>query len=146
MYNTKNRNTRKNDLFPQIDRVLNEIFNTSFKHLADEETIKYSHPAANVKEHADKYVIEMAVPGMEKSDMNIKVIKNILTISADKEAEDKTYKFKEFSYGKFSRQFRLPQAADTGKISASMHNGILAIDIMKKEEEQDKGPQEITIS
>lgn len=147
MYTTKTNNKHHKDYFPQIDRVLGEIFNTNFNHLLDENKVGYTHPAANVHEHKEKFVIALAVPGLAKEDVKIKVDKKVLTISADKDGEQEVkFKVKEFMYGKFSRKFKLPNAADVDAISAEMNNGVLSITIGKKKEEIDNGPKDIQVS
>ena len=145
MYTTKN-NKSGAEIFPQIDRVLNEIFNTTINHAVDEKKNKYSQPSANVKEFKDRFEIYLAVPGMEKDDIKVKVEKNILTMSAEKEVEqDSTYKLTEFKYGTFSRTFKLPETVDVSTIDATLKNGVLTIHIGKRKEDIDNGPKEITI-
>ncbi len=147
MYTTRKNHRHNADLFPQVDRVLNEIFNTSLSHFADEGKLGYTHPSANVREFKDKFIIEFAIPGMEKSDVSIKVDKDVLIVSADKEADKEIkYRLAEFRYGKFSRKFKLPKSVDTGAIEADLINGVLSITIGKKEEAVDHGPKEIKIS
>ena len=147
MYTTRTNNKQQKDYFPQIDRVLGEIFNTNFNHILDENKVGYSHPSANVQEHKDKFVIALAIPGLEKGDIKIKVDKKVLIISADKEADnDAKFRMKEFMYGKFSRKFKLPNAANVDEINAEMSNGVLSITIGKKKEEIDNGPKEIEVS
>lgn len=147
MYNTKTNHRTKNDVFPQIDRVLGEIFNTNFDHFIDEKKVGYTYPASNVLELKDRFVIELAIPGMSKEDIKINLDKKVLSVSADKETKDEgKFRMKEFKFGKFSRQFKIPNAADLETISAEMTNGILSISINKRKEEIDNGPKEIKVS
>lgn len=146
MYNTKTNNRHNVEFFPQIDRVLNEIFNTSINHIIDEKKINFSHPNANVRELKDRFVIDLAIPGLDKSDVKINVEKSILTISADKpEVEGQKFKLNEFKYGKFSRKFKLPETVVTDNITAELINGILSVTINKRKEDIDNGPKEINI-
>lgn len=145
MYRTKNGKHRS-DLFPQIDRVLNEIFNTTIDHAADEVKNKFSQPSANVQEYKDRFEVHLAIPGMEKKDIDVKIAKNVLTISSDADLkEDGKFKLKEYAYGKFSRKFKLPETLDLDTVDAKLKNGILTIAIAKKTEEVDRGPLEIKV-
>ena len=53
---------------------------------------------------------------------------------------------KEFSYSTFKRAFSLPDSVDSGKISASYNNGVLAIALPKKEEAKVQAKRLIDIS
>jgi HSP20 family protein len=105
-------------------------------------------PAANIKENERSFDIEIAVPGMKKDDFKINLENNILTVSTEKEEEkneeNKNYTRKEFMYGSFSRSFTLPKVVETEQIKASYENGILSIQLPKKDEA--KISKQITIA
>ncbi len=107
-------------------------------------------PATNVVETAKEFKLELSAPGMNKEDFKLDVDNNVLTVSAEKEAqkeeETTNYTRKEFVYGCFSRSFTLPKSIDSDKIKAEYKNGILNIELPKKEEEQAKVKREIVIS
>ena len=88
-------------------------------------------PSVNIKETADYYLLELAVPGLEKDDFNIKVVNDLITISAETKSEEKTvdekFKRREFNYASFSRSFPLPETVNTDAIVAGYENGILKI-------------------
>ncbi len=96
-------------------------------------------PAVNIKEENDKFVLEMAAPGMKKDDFKIDLDNYQLTISSEKKEEKKekedNYTRREFMYSSFSRSFTLPKSIDIEKIKADYKNGILSIVLPKKEEE-----------
>ncbi len=96
-------------------------------------------PAVNIKEENDKFVLEMAAPGMKKDDFKIDLDNYQLTISSEKKEEKKekedNYTRREFLYSSFSRSFTLPKTIDIEKIKADYKNGILSIVLPKKEEE-----------
>lgn len=103
-------------------------------------------PSANIIEEKDKYFIELAAPGLEKADFNIKLSENVLTISVEKEENIENATQREFSYTSFSRGFNIPETIQTEKIKAEYENGILQIALPKKEEAIVKPPREIEIS
>lgn len=96
-------------------------------------------PAVNIAENDKEFHIELATPGLKKDDFVIKVEGEQLTISSDKKVEsaeiaDKNYNRKEFNYNSFSRTFTLPESADEATIQAEYRDGILFVNIAKKEE------------
>jgi HSP20 family protein len=95
-------------------------------------------PAVNITEEKDVYKVSLAVPGMKKDDFEIDVEGNMLTISCEKEEskEEKEKKFtrKEYNYSSFSRSFTLPEAVNREKIEAKYENGILHMELPKKDE------------
>ena len=108
-----------------------------------------SVPATNIRENEKKINLELAVPGMKKEDFKIKVDGNLLSISAEKkiENEEENEKFarKEFYYGTFCRSFSLPKSVEIDEISANYEDGILKIEISKKEEAT-KFSKEVVVS
>jgi HSP20 family protein len=105
-------------------------------------------PRFNILEQNDAFILELAVPGLKKSDIAINVESDILKISHKNETEedDSAYRRREFNYNGFEKSFNLPEIADTEKIKATMENGILNVHIPKKEESIKKGPREIKVS
>lgn len=95
-------------------------------------------PATNILEKENEFHIELAAPGMKKEDFKINLENNVLTISSEQKSETKeeneNYTRKEFHYGSFCRSFTLPKNVETEKIKASYEDGILKVDLPKKEE------------
>ena len=108
-------------------------------------------PAVNVKENGDAFTIEVAAPGMTREDFKIHYDNGRLTIGSERknEKEDKSenYSRREFSYQSFQRSFNVPENVVSGeKISAHYKDGILRIDLPKREEVKPKPSREIKIS
>ncbi len=127
-----------NPIAKTFDGFVGDIFNnfpTSFGNAFVNETLNF--PPVNVIEKPDAYYLEVAVPGMEKADFNVKLDGDLLTISAEKKEETKEEDAKhirnEFSYKSFSRSFTLDENIHSANISAKYENGILKIDLPKKE-------------
>ncbi|HEU4556156.1 MAG TPA: Hsp20/alpha crystallin family protein [Chitinophaga sp.] len=107
-------------------------------------------PAVNVSEDKDKYKISMAAPGMKKEDFKIDLDGNVLTISAETEEtkDEKNEKFsrQEYNYTSFSRSFNLPETIKKDKIEARYQDGVLKLQLPKKEEaKQDKASVHIAV-
>ena len=116
----------------------NDIFESIFKDTFYSDRMMSRVPAVNVYETEDHYEIEMAAPGLNKEDFNIKLDKNLLTVSVEQQnqevKENKQYNRREFSYSSFVRSFALPESADDAQIEAKYNEGVLRILVVKKEE------------
>jgi HSP20 family protein len=149
--------TRKSSFLPSISRFWDDddFFNRS---LMNWGTSNYSNtgttlPAVNIKETDNSYEVEMAAPGMKKEDFKIELDNNILTISSEKSqeyeegGENEKYSRKEFSYQSFQRSFSLPkEVVDEDKIEARYKDGVLHLNIPKREEAKQKAPRKIEIA
>ena len=97
-------------------------------------------PPVNIDEKPNSYQLQLAVPGYEKTDFTVKLEADLLTISAGKttETKDETVKSirKEFSNKSFKRSFTLDEKIDGANIVAKYENGILHVEIPKKELEK----------
>jgi len=111
--------------------------------------VKSSSPRINIIEESDKYLIEVAAPGLSKEDFKIDLHNDVLTITAEKkeEKEEKKKKYirREFNYCSMRRSFVLPDTVNPDKIEAKHSNGILTIILPKREEAKEKEPRVIKI-
>jgi HSP20 family protein len=109
-----------------------------------------SMPAVNIREDETNFVLELAVPGIDKNDLKIDINEDVLTISSEtkSETEEKKdgYKRKEFSYSSFCRSFYIPENVNRDKIDATYKDGILSVGLPKQEEEKNKISRQIKIS
>lgn len=101
-------------------------------------------PAINVIESEKEYKVEVAAPGMTKDDFNIHLGEdNELVITMEKknenqeeDKENKKYLRREFSYTKFQQALILPDDVEKENISASVSEGVLTIDLPKRQPEE----------
>lgn len=128
------KNNNQRGLVPSINNVFDSIFTDSFFN-AREATLV---PAVNISETADHYQIDLAAPGLSKDDFKVNLERKMLSIAVHKEQtaeqENRNYSRREFSYTSFTRSFTLPDSADEHAIHAKYNDGILNIQIPKKEE------------
>lgn len=140
----------RENLFPSIPLFFDDFFTKDFfSHVNESNTL----PAVNIHEKEDKFILELAAPGMSKEDFMLEVNNNNLTITAQRKSQsernDKTgnYTLKEFNYQHFSRSFKLPESKIVlDKISAKYDNGILNIDIPKQVKALSDSSRRIEIS
>lgn len=130
------------------DFFTNDLFDWNMKNFSMTNT---TLPAVNIKEEDDKFIVEMAAPGMKKEDLKINIEGQMLRISSEKNEEreekdeDKKYMKREFSYQSFIRSFTLPKSVDPENIVAKYRDGILFLEIPKKEEAKVKPVKRIEI-
>jgi HSP20 family protein len=109
-----------------------------------------SMPAVNIREDEKKFVLELAVPGIDRKDLKIETHEDVITISSqnknEKEETQDGFKRREFSYSSFCRSFYLPDNVNKEKIGASYKDGILTVELPKEEEEKAKVSREVNIS
>ena len=125
---------KNNSLMPGFNDIFESFFNDAF--LSDRMTTRV--PAANISETPDHFHIELAAPGLKKDDFKLNLEQNVLTISVEQRQENsddkKNYSKREYSYSSFVRSFTLPDSADDSGIEAEYIDGILKINIAKREE------------
>lgn len=147
--NLVNRNSRRN--LPDLPTWIDEMFNRDLPSLFSANfNSGLSLPKVNIKETAEDYWVEMAVPGFKKSDFKIDLDNQTLTIQThsteEHEENNENYLRREFGYSAFQRSFSLPESVDGEKIKATYNDGILRLHLPKKEEAKKKPAQTIKIS
>ncbi len=147
---------RNGTVFPSILTDLNDVdkFLGSKLINVEDELLPYDSltkvPSANVSERKNDFLIELAAPGLNKKDFKVELDNNVLSISAEKEMEKENniggLNHREFSIEGFCRTFRLPENSKPEKLHAHYENGILKIEIPKKEITIIKPKKEITVA
>ncbi len=128
-----------NPVHKSFDGLLNELFNelpATFGKTMREDVLNY--PPVNIVEKHDSYDVQLAAPGLDKPDFTVKLDGNILTISSEKKEgkapETEKMIRKEFSIKPFKRSFTVDEKINAAGISARYENGILLLELPKKEE------------
>lgn len=130
---------RNSDYVPSYINYFDDVFGRNLSDLFFGETDRNTMPAANIVEYDNEFKIELAAPGYEKSDFKINIENKALVVKAeinrDKEDKDKKGKVahREHYYASFERTFSLPSNVNVEKIAAHYKDGILHIDLPKKE-------------
>lgn len=137
---------------PGVPNLFDDFFNRELFNWGNNNYSSTSTtvPSVNIVENADVYQVQVAAPGMEKNDFEIKLDGQLLTISSSKQDSNETrngnYTRREFSYQSFQRSFELPKdVVDQENIQAKYENGLLMLTIPKKEEAKQKPPRLIEI-
>lgn len=123
-----NFNSFTDDLFIELPRLFSTEYN---------KVERKGFVPVNVKETDNSYQLEVVAPGFEKTDFKVHLDQNLLTISAEKKDEVKKETEKqirrEYNYRSFKRSFTLDEKIDATNIQASYINGVLTLNLPKKE-------------
>ena len=94
-------------------------------------------PVCNTYEDEQGFSVQVALPGVDRKDINIVFEDGVLTVKGEGQEDvsvNRTYFAQEIGWGGFSRSFRLPNNVDPSKVSATSKDGLLTIQIPKREE------------
>ena len=113
-------NTRLRSQRNLIDTLFgDDFFSTPTSAVIDDYSVR-----TNVSTTDEEYRIDIVAPGLDKSDMNVKVENNQLYVSYDNENTDKTERV---YYRSFTRYWKLPSDVGTASIRADYKQGILSV-------------------
>lgn len=115
------------NFFKVMDRFLQD----------DLANVTAMNPAVNIIENENSYTLQLVAPGLSKSDFKVELDGDLMTISFEKVEEknenSNNYIKKEFSTSSFKRTFTVNEDLNVEDISAKYENGILDIEIPKKQ-------------
>ena len=121
------------NIFNNMDNILNNHFLIDSYIKNDQNSSEWS-PSFDIKEYDNSYKIIADMPGIDKKDVNISIDEDMLVIEGNRKLEsdsDDRWYCREIEYGNFKRSFYLPENINKDKISASLENGVLSININK---------------
>jgi HSP20 family protein len=134
---------RLQDELSSIDDLFGEVFSQNDAFFGWNSL---GYPKCNMIELDDKFVIELAVAGLDKGDLSMKIEGPQLIVTGQKKSkyENTKYHVKELSDRSFRRFITLPSNVDKKAINAKFDNGILEINLPKRESDKDV-PNEVKI-
>jgi HSP20 family protein len=120
---------------PSFNNLLSDVFQ-QFPSLYKED-FKQAVPV-NIRETEKEYLLDVVAPGLNKEDFKLSLENNLLTIAVDKKEETVNEGEKqlrnEFKLQPFKRSFTLDEKINADGISAQYVNGILTLNLPKKED------------
>jgi HSP20 family protein len=124
------------------DSQLNRLFTDFFGRAMQEQNLTTWAPAVDIYEGENELVVKADLPDVKPEDLAIRVENNILTIRGErkfeKKADEKNYLRVERAYGSFARSFSLANTVNTEAIKADYKDGVLTLNIPKREEAKAK--------
>jgi len=131
----------REELFTSMDTLVDEFFNHNFSGLAKnflkDSEVKGTYPKINFIDNGDHFLLEAAIPGYQKEDVNIEIKDNTIIIRGKASSESDpggkgAYLWREIKRSKFQRSFILPENLELSAIDASVNAGILTIKLPVK--------------
>lgn len=131
-----------------LQERMNRLFEDSisrFRYDEDGTNAGAWSPPTDIHETESQIILSSELPGLEKSDIDVQVSENQLTIQGERKLErdlkEENYHRIERSYGPFQRTFTLPVSVLKDKISASFHQGILRVTLPKARPSREQNHQ-----
>jgi len=136
----------RDEFLTPFDKIFDTMMDTHYPEVTNQIGVKpyqgSAYPKVNVYEYEDKIGIIAEIPGLDKTQLNVEVEDNVLTISGDKHAvwEEEGAKVirRELKASSFKRSFQLGELLDGDNINAKFKDGVLSISVPKTEPELPK--------
>jgi len=116
----------------ELDRLFDALFGET-----DSGAVVWG-PPLDIVEEKDKVLVRVELPGVEEKDVKLNVEGHTLTIEGEKkssyEKKEGGFHRAECFYGSFLRRVELPRSVDIEKAQATYRNGVLTVELPKKEE------------
>ncbi len=135
--------------YNSLQRSFNRVFGGALAPRERDEELSLGAwiPPVDIVEEKDRILLTAELPGFQENDVEVQMEGNLLTLRGERksevEKEGRTFHRTERSYGQFVRSFTLPNNVDRDRIKATFANGLLHIELPKREEAK---PRQIKVS
>jgi HSP20 family protein len=107
-------------------------------------------PNVDIGEDEKSFVLKVDLPGAKKENVSVKVENDFLTISSEIKKEDKLSKgsniYEERFQGRYDRSFKIPNTINVDGIDSRLEDGVLTLNLPKKESAKKPKPIDIEVS
>jgi HSP20 family protein len=128
------------DLRREMDHIFGEFFGRTPSSMAATEAMW--SPLVDIHETKDSFLLMAELPGVKQEDVEVSVEGDTLTLKGERkretEVKEDQYHRIERSYGRFERSILLPSVVDPNRVKATYRDGVLEIQLPKKEEAKPK--------
>jgi HSP20 family protein len=111
----------------------------------EEQGILSRTPLVDMVDKGDRYYLRLEVPGTDKDKIQLNATEDSIEVSGEQSEEEssqdkgRNFIYNERSYNSFYRSIPIPEEIIPSKINAKMQNGILQVEIPKKESSRPAG-------
>jgi len=125
----------------ELDARMNRIFESA---MGTRRSAMWT-PPVDVEETDTSYVVEAELPEVQKDDISIELTNNVLSIHGEAKERERVgiLRHKTRRTGEFDYRMTMPSDVDADNVSATLHDGVLRVEVAKTEAAQ---PKQITIS
>ena len=118
--------------------AFNNLLSDLLPHTSSMYREQHKSVPVNIREAENEYILEVVTPGWNREDFTISLDNDLLTVSAEKKEEtvNQNEKFvrREYKQSSFKRSFTVDEKINAEAISAQYVNGVLTLNLPKKEE------------
>jgi len=133
-------------IWQEMDRMQREMNRMVNAFQPERSRTAVNFPAVNAWTDDDTEVVTAELPGVDAKDLDLNLVGDVLTISgrrsAEEPGEEVRYHRRERVSGEFSRSIQLAFPVDSEKVSASVENGVLRVNLPRAEADK---PRKITV-
>ena len=127
------------EFWPRFNRMFEGLGVTPF---TEENALVAWTPACDIYETEKAIVLKVELPGIKKEEVSVSIENNLLAIHGERkfleETKRENYYRVERNYGEFFRSFTLPNYIEPAKILAEFKEGLLVLNLPKREEAKPK--------
>ncbi|PYR30349.1 MAG: hypothetical protein DMF90_27880 [Acidobacteria bacterium] len=120
-----------------LHRELDSMFNRVFGETVGPQSTDSFTPAADIRREDDKWKIWLALPGISPDKVEIDVTGGTLRVRGERTPECQPDKIEsvvsEITYGRFEREFTVPEEVDAEHVQATYRHGMLELMLPLKE-------------
>ncbi|MEX0681154.1 MAG: Hsp20/alpha crystallin family protein [Balneolales bacterium] len=128
--------------YAAMPRSFSNLLDEFFNDVVASDSGRLFIPSIDLTEDESHYHVHMALPGIRKEDINIDLQDRRLTVSGERKEQNENkntkYHLMETRYGNFERTISLPNNINQDKIDARFEDGVLKLDIEKREKQVNK--------
>ena len=111
-----------------VHRDLDSLFSRVFGEMVRPENVDVFTPAANVRRDGDTWNVALALPGISPDKVDIDIVGRTLRVRGERTADEKGEPvIGEITYGRFEREFTLPEEIDAQHVQAMYRHGMLEL-------------------
>ncbi|NEP02528.1 MAG: Hsp20/alpha crystallin family protein [Symploca sp. SIO2E9] len=122
-----------------LQRQLTRLFDESLAPTTRGDFCRFHKvPRAELSETEAAIILKLEVPGMESKDLEVEVTEDAVSISGERQQQNKDNTRSEFHYGQFHRVISLPARIQNTNVKAEYKDGVLNLTLPKKEDEKNK--------
>jgi HSP20 family protein len=111
-----------------VHRDLDSLFGRAFGDTVRSQSVDSFSPAADLRRDGDTWKVSLALPGISPDKVDIDIVGRMFRVRGERVAEEKAEPvMSEISYGRFEREFTLPEQIDAKHAQATYRHGMLEL-------------------
>ena len=111
-----------------VHRDLDSLFNRVFGDTVRSQSVDAFTPATDLRRDGDTWKVSLALPGISPDKVDIDIVGRTLRVRGERTAEEKAEPvMSEITYGRFEREFTLPEEIDAQHVQATYRHGMLEL-------------------